>query len=133
MTLPRKRRTFLKAMAGAPLLPVVLAGEAKAQAPPSPTPGSPSPALADAPAPQAKALAEAARHRFGAHVRPDDLTEIEKAIDGNLKAAERLRAVKLGNADEPATVFEARPRRPRGEPDARGPRRGRRPIRLKED
>ena len=124
----QKRRTFLKAMAAAPLLPAALTDIATAQTPP-PTP-SPTP---DAPAPMAKALAEAARHRFGAHLGPGDLEEIEKVIDGNLKASERLRAVKLGNADEPVTIFEARPRRPRGAPDARGPRRGVRPVRLKED
>jgi hypothetical protein len=129
MTLPKKRRAFLKAMAGAPLLPAALVPSASAQTPapvPSPTPSA-------APAPMARALAEAARHRFGAHLAPGDLEEIEKAIDGNLKAAERLRALALGNAAEPVTVFEARPRRPPGAPDARGPRRGLRPVRLKED
>ena len=43
-------------------------------------------------------------------VHEDELEEIEKVIDGSLKAAERLRAVQLGNADEPSTVFEARSR-----------------------
>src|SRR5688572_25641352 len=131
MTLPKKRRAFLKAMAGAPLLPAVLMPAASAQAP-VPTP-VPSPTPPEAPAPLAKALAEGARHRFGAHLGPGDLAEIEKAIDGNLKAAERLRALTLDNADEPVTVFEARTRRRRGAPDARGPRRGVRPVRLKED
>ena len=129
MTLPKKRRAFLKAMAGAPLLPAALVPAAGAQ---TPAP-APSPSPSDAPAPLAKALAEGARHRFGAHLGPGDLEEIEKAIDGNLKAAERLRALKLENADEPVTAFEARPRRRRGAPDARGPRRGVRPVRLKED
>jgi hypothetical protein len=129
MSLPNKRRAFLKAMAGAPLLPAALVPGVSAQAPapvPSPTPSP-------APAPMARALAEAARHRFGAHLAPGDLEEIEKSIDGNLKAAERLRGLALGNADEPVTVFEARPRRRRNAPDARGPRRGVRPVRLKED
>lgn len=128
MTLPKKRRTFLKAIAGAPLLPAAFVPAASAQVP---TP-APSPSPAAAPAPLAKALAEGARHRFGAHLGPGDLEEIEKAIDGNLRAAERLRALKLENADEPVTVFEARPRRRRGAPDARGPRRGVRPVRFKE-
>ena len=133
MSLSKKRRAFLKAMAGAPLLPTALVPVAYAQAPsPAPTPVA-SPASAEAPAPMAQALAEAARQRFGAHLGPGDLEEIAKTIDGNLKAAERLRALALGNADEPVTVFEARPRRRRGAPDARGPRRGGRPVRFKED
>jgi hypothetical protein len=130
MALPKKRRAFLKAMAGAPLLPAVLVPAASAQAPVTPVP---SPTPSEVAAPLAKALAEGARHRFGAHLGPGDLAEIEKAIDGNLKAAERLRTLKLDPADEPVTVFEARPRRRRGAPDARGPRRGVRPVRLKED
>jgi hypothetical protein len=130
MSLSKKRRAFLKAMAGAPLLPAALVPVAFAQAPsPAPTPV----ASPDAPAPMAQALAEAARQRFGAHLGPGDLEEIAKTIDGNLKAAERLRVLALGNADEPVTVFEARPRKRRGAPDARGPRRGVRPVRFKED
>jgi hypothetical protein len=51
------------------------------------------------------------RHRYGAQLEPADLAEIDKAIEGNLQAADRLKnAIKLGNADEPVTIFEARPR-----------------------
>jgi hypothetical protein len=67
----------------------------------------------------ARGLGEAVRHRYGAQLEPADLVEIEKAIEGNLQAAERLKdAVELGNADEPVTVFAARP------PAAPGARRG---------
>ena len=57
----------------------------------------------------AEALAEAARHRYGAHFQPGDMEEIRKAIHGNLQAAERLHKVKLVNADEPVTTFAAQP------------------------
>jgi hypothetical protein len=102
------RRRFLKSLAVAPLLP------AAAQAPPAPAPAaeaprpSPSPG---APTALALALAEAVRHRFGgAALTADDLAEVAKGIDGNLQAASRLRErLSQGNADEPVTLFEARP------------------------
>ena len=128
----QKRRRFLQALAGAPLLPAALA---RAQAPtpalasaPVPSP-SPMPSPSGAPGPMAEALAEAARRRFGAHLGPGDLEEIKKVIQGNLDAAERLRSVPLGNGDDPVTIFEARPRRgPRGEVSTG---RGQRPVRRR--
>jgi hypothetical protein len=106
--MPAPRRSFLKSLAAAPLLPAALTQTApNPPQPPSPTPApSPSP---EVPGPVALALAEAARHRFGAHLEPGDMEEIKKAIQGNLQAAERLRRVVLGNADEPVTTFSARP------------------------
>lgn len=100
------RRSFLMSLAGAPLLPAALAQVA----PNPPAPPSPTPSPSDAPSPMAEALAEAARHRFGAHFAPGDLGEIRKTIHGNLRAADRLHAmVKLTNADEPVTTFAAQP------------------------
>ncbi|HVR70063.1 MAG TPA: hypothetical protein VMT87_04385, partial [Vicinamibacteria bacterium] len=65
------------------------------------------------PGPAAQALGQVVRHRYGAQLAPADLALIDKAIEGNLQAAERLKnAMALGNADEPVTVFEARPRVP---------------------
>jgi hypothetical protein len=62
----------------------------------------------------ADALAEAARQRYGAHFRPGDFAEVKTAIAGNLQAASRLqKALSLTNADEPVTMFEARPPVPR--------------------
>jgi hypothetical protein len=99
------RRAFLRAVSAAPLLPVL--GQTAA-APPQPSPApSPSASPSDAPGPLALALAEAARVRFAAHLRPGDVEEIRKVVQGNLQAAERLRAVKLTNADEPVTQFAA--------------------------
>jgi hypothetical protein len=109
------RRSFLMSLAGAPLLPAALAQAAPNPvalqvAPNPPAPASPTPSPSDAPSPMAEALAEAARHRFGAHFAPGDLGEIRKAIHGNLRAADRLHAmVKLTNADEPVTTFAAQP------------------------
>jgi hypothetical protein len=99
MSTPARRR-FLKSLAVAPLLP------AAAQAPPSPLPTAPP---VDA-SPLALALAEAARQRFGAALGAEELAEVAKGIDGNLRSAARLRdRLRQGNADEPVTRFEARP------------------------
>jgi hypothetical protein len=104
------RRSFLKSLAAAPLLPVALAQTAPNPPRPSPAPtpaASPSPS--DTPSPMAESLADAARHRFGAFFEPGDLDEIRKAIHGNLQAADRLHQAKLTNADEPVTMFTAQP------------------------
>jgi hypothetical protein len=110
------RRTFLLSLAAAPLLPGALAQVA----PNPPRPPSPSPS-SDTPTPMAEALAEAARHRFGAHYQPGDADEIKKAIHANLQAADRLRTVTLTNADEPVTLFAAQPpgATPRAQPAPR--------------
>ncbi len=123
----QKRRRFLQALAGAPLLPAALArAEVPVPAPSPSTAPSPSPTPSAVPGPVADALAEAARRRFGTHIGPGDLDEIKKAIQGNLDAAERLREVKLTNSDDLVTIFEARPRG-RGAEVSTG--RGRRPVR----
>jgi len=111
------RRSFLMSLAAAPLLPVALTQVA-------PTP-PPSPSPSDAPSPMAESLAEAARHRFGAHFEAGDMDEIRKAIHGNLQAADRLHKVKLANADEPVTRFAAQPpgATPREQPAPRPRRR----------
>jgi hypothetical protein len=108
MSAPNDRRAFLAALATAPLVPAALAQVA----PNPPQPPSPSPSAspdADAPGPMAMALAEAARLRFGAYYEVGDREEVEKGIHANLQAAERLRKVKLANADEPVTTFAAQP------------------------
>ena len=105
--MPGARRSFLKSLAGAPLLPAALAQVAPN--PPQPPSPAPSPSPSDTPGPMAEALAEAARHRFGAHFQAGDMDEVRKAVQGNLQAADRLRKVKLTNADEPVTLFSAVP------------------------
>jgi hypothetical protein len=115
------RRSFLKSLAAAPLLPVALTQVA----PNPPQPPSPTPGPSDVPSPMAESLAEAARHRFGVHFEPGDMDEIRKAIHANLQAADRLRKVKLTNADEPVTLFAAQPPGavPRAQPAPRPRRR----------
>jgi hypothetical protein len=121
---PGDRRSFLKALAAAPLVPAAFA-QAPAPAPAAaPTP-TPTPAPTDAPGPVAQALGQAVRQRYGSQLEPADFTEIDRGIEQNLQAADRLKsAVKLGNADEPVTLFEARPRVVRRKPAARPTTRG---------
>jgi hypothetical protein len=110
------RRGFLKSLAVTPLVP----GAAAALVPqvpsspapsPAPPPSTPSPSASPSgPGPMAWALAEAVRHRFGAQLTAQELAEVAKGIDDNLQAATRLRdRLRLGNADEPVTLFQARP------------------------
>src|SRR5258708_25973175 len=102
MTTPRRR--FLGTLAAVPLAPAALA--LPQAAPPIPAPSA-SPATAS---PVGEALAEVARRRYGVHFESGDSEAILKLVAENLKAAERLQAHKLGNTDEPVTVFAARPR-----------------------
>jgi hypothetical protein len=104
MTTPRRR--FLGTLAAVPLAPGALALPQTAPAPAAPVP-SPSPSV---PSPVAEALSEVARRRYGSFFADGDAEAVLKLVTENLKAAERLQAWKLGNADEPVTVFAARPR-----------------------
>jgi hypothetical protein len=91
------RRGFLKAVAIAPLTPVALAG---AEVPPA---ASGDNAVAEA-------LAEAVRREHGAQLDADGLARVRKEIASSLESAARLRAAaRLGNADEPVTLFSATP------------------------
>ncbi len=50
------------------------------------------------------------RREFGRHLDAAELDAVKAELTRNLEAATRLRqAVKLANADEPVTRFEARP------------------------
>lgn len=57
------------------------------------------------PSPLAKALAETIRTRYPDRFTVDDLTAITRAIDGRLRAIERLYQTTLTNADEPDFVY----------------------------
>jgi hypothetical protein len=92
------RRGFLQSLLAAPLLPDSLVS---AQAP------SPSPA---APDPVAEALAAVVKARYGAQLDAAELETVRGEIKKSLEAGERLKATKLGNGDEPATAFSARPK-----------------------
>lgn len=53
----------------------------------------------------AKALAQTMNLRYPNRFSPDDLTAITRAIDGRLRAIERLYQTTLTNADEPDFVY----------------------------
>jgi membrane-bound lytic murein transglycosylase B len=106
------RRRFTQAVAAtiacAPLAATLSQAQTPAtsrQAPalpnPQPTPATPAPSAI------AEAYAEVARARFGQQVTPEQFEQIKKDLDGNVRVAERLRAVKLKNGDEPDFVFNA--------------------------
>jgi hypothetical protein len=59
------------------------------------------------PSPLALAYFEVARQRFGAALTPEQLEAVKRDLEGNVRTAERLRASKLKNSDEPDFVFEA--------------------------
>jgi len=121
--MPTRRRSFLKSLAAAPLLPRTLlatpqgAPQAAPSASPStsalpPEPG-PSPSPSPVPGPVAEALGQVVQQRYGSQLEPGDLDEIKKNIEDNLQAADRLKkALRLTNADEPVNLFQASPATP---------------------
>lgn len=110
----RARREFTKALAATlAAAPVALTAagaqttptpESKAPPNPQPTPAAP-PQQPPPPSPVAAAYAEVARARFGELVTPEQLERVRRDLEGNVRAADRLRAHKLSNADEPDFVF----------------------------
>jgi hypothetical protein len=108
------RRGFLKTLVAVPFVP---AAAAVAQTPSatSTPPAIPSPSPSPtAPGPVAEALTRVVESRYGAQLDADALREVAKGIDDSQQAADRLKkAVKLTNADEPVTLFGARPPRTR--------------------
>jgi hypothetical protein len=112
------RRRFTKTLAAAALAaPAALAARAQTPpatkepaAPPNPQP-TPSPAPQQQgpprPSPVAEAYGEVARLRFGEHLTPEQLQAVKRDLEGNVRTAERLRAFKLKNSDEPDFAFEA--------------------------
>ena len=109
------RRRFTKTMAAALVAAPALAAGAQTPTPASepkapPQPG-PTPAQAPQgpppPSPLALAYFEVARLRFGASLKPEQLEAVKRDLEGNVRTAERLRASKLKNSDEPDFVFGA--------------------------
>jgi hypothetical protein len=107
------RREFTKTVAATLVCaPLAAASVSNAQTPTTtkqaPAPPNPQPAPTTAKAsPVAEAYAEVARARFGQQVTPEQFEQIKKDLEGNARVADRLRAVKLKNADEPDFVFSA--------------------------
>ncbi len=117
------RRSFNKTIAATAIFAAapLASSIARAQTTPSTskeTPAPPKPqtapatttaaaAAAQKPSPLAEAYVEVARVRFGEQVTPAQLAQIKKDVAGMVRTADRLRAVKLQNADEPDFVFNA--------------------------
>jgi hypothetical protein len=106
------RRQFAKSIAAtivaAPLAASLIKGQTptkpkEATAPPNPQPAQ----TPQKPSPLTEAYAEVARVRFGEKLTTEQMEQIKKDLDGNVRNADRLRAVKLKNADEPDFIFSA--------------------------
>ena len=109
-----RRRKFAKTIAAAIVAAPALAASAQTppaaaepKAPPQPNPTPAQPQGPPAPSPLALAYFEVARRRFGAALTPEQLEAVKRDLEGNVRTAERLRASKLKNSDEPDFVFEA--------------------------
>jgi hypothetical protein len=106
------RRQFTKSVATTLIAAPLAASTVKAQTP-TPTKEStapPNPQQTPVPqklSPLAEAYAEVARIRFGEKLTPEQMEQVKKDLDGNVRAADRLRAVKLKNGDEPDFTFSA--------------------------
>jgi hypothetical protein len=108
----RSRRQFAKTIAAALLSTPFAASSAHAQAPAKPKeatapPGPQQSPTTPKPTPLGEAYAEVARARFGDKMTPEQMEQIKKDMEGNVRTAERLRAVKLKNEDEPDFIFIA--------------------------
>ena len=104
------RRQFAKSIATTLVAAPLAARLAKAQTPTkpkeAPAPPNPQPSPApQKPSPLAEAYAEVARVRFGEKLTPEQIEQVKKDLDGNIRSADRLRAVKLKNGDEPDFTF----------------------------
>ncbi len=100
------RRRFAKTLvvvAGAPILAraLPLAAQAAPIQVPTHTP-TPEPTL-----PFLGAMAEAMTAKFGKHFEPGQLEAAKRSLERIARNAERMRQVKLANADEPDVVFIA--------------------------
>jgi hypothetical protein len=109
------RRSFTKTVAVAMLAaPVIVAhaqtppAKSEPKAPPG-APPPPTPPQQPPPPPSALAVlyAAVAQVRFGEHLSKEELESVKRDLDGNIRTADRLRAFKLQNSDEPDFVFGA--------------------------
>lgn len=106
----RGRRDFAKALGAAVLIAPAALGVAgqtttpapEAKAPPNP---QPTPSPQQPPSPVAAAYLEVARARFGGQLTAEELSRVARDLEGNVRVAERFRAHKLSNADEPDFEF----------------------------
>ncbi|HYH86149.1 MAG TPA: hypothetical protein VEX60_11895 [Pyrinomonadaceae bacterium] len=113
---PRRasRRSFTKTLAAAVLSAPAIAVSAQTppaksepKAPPNPQPTPATAQQPQPPSPVAVAYAEIARLRFGEHLSAEQLESVKRDLEGNVRTADRLRAYKLKNSDEPDFIFIA--------------------------
>lgn len=106
------RRRFTKAVAttlvAAPLASRIAKGQKatgsrEAAAPPNPQSGAEPQKLS----PVTQAYAEVVRARFGERLTEEQFEQVKKDLEANVQSAERLRAIKLRNEDEPDFIFSA--------------------------
>ncbi len=74
---------------------------------PAKTDGATPPAPPSEFAEDARAVALIIERRYGKHLDANQLEQITKELDGRMQAGKLLRAVKLGNHDEPDFAFHA--------------------------
>lgn len=98
------RRQFAFQLAGTVAIASVAVPLARGQ---TPAPASPSPQTTPPISPVALALLEVAKARFGEYLTPDEHMRVLSSLDGSVATANRLRAVKLRNSDEPDLIFSA--------------------------
>ena len=111
------RRCFTKVLTAAVVTAPFAVGVVRGQtrnpttreptAPPNPQPSPPPAQNAPKPSPLAEAYAEVARVRFGERLSPEEFARVRSDLATNSVIADRLRAVKLKNADEPDFIFFA--------------------------
>jgi hypothetical protein len=103
------RRRFTKAVATTIVAAPLASKFAQAQKPTgtkeTTAPPNPQATAQPPPSPLTEAYAEVARARFGDQLTPEQFEQVKKDLEANVQAAERLRAVKLKNEDEPDFVF----------------------------
>jgi hypothetical protein len=57
--------------------------------------------------PEVETMLALVRERYGSRLSPDELAGVRTAIEGIVQAAHALRAVRLGNGEEPGQRFAA--------------------------
>ncbi|HUS77197.1 MAG TPA: hypothetical protein VM050_00835 [Patescibacteria group bacterium] len=50
-------------------------------------------------------LFEIVKHHYGDKIEPDELEEVRKGVERVIENAEKLRAIKLQNGNEPFSIF----------------------------
>jgi hypothetical protein len=108
------RRRFTKTLAAAVVTGAAASAVAQTppatkepKAPPNPQPTPTPQQQPPKPSPVAVAYAEVARARFGERLSAEQFESVKRDLEGNVRAADALRAYKLQNSDEPDFVFGA--------------------------